>query len=110
MKRMTFRRSGAAALALVLVSLVMTHAEARATAFVHGKLDGALADHLLAVLQPVKWRGETNGPVILAGKNARKLDGAHLQELLAVYAAGQPIVLTNATKEHVKALMNKLGQ
>jgi hypothetical protein len=109
MKRMTLRRIGAA-LAWVLVFLVVPHAEARAAAYVHGKLDGLLADHLLAVLQPVKWRGETNGPVLLAGKNARKLDGAQLKRLLAVYAAGQPIVLTNATKEHVKALMNKLGQ
>src|SRR4030095_16234700 len=79
-------------------------------AYRYGTLDGPLADHLLAVLQPTKWQGETDGLVILAGKNARKIDGKRLQDLLAVRAAGQPIVLTNATKEHVKALMDKLGQ
>src|SRR5436190_21350621 len=106
----TFSYGYAAALALLFACLLAAPAAAHATAYLYGTLDGPLADHLLAVLQPTKWQGQTDGLVILAGKNARKIDGKHLQNLRAAHAAGQPIVLTNATKEHVKTLMDKLGQ
>lgn len=78
-------------------------------AYVIGKLDGALADHLMRVLEPTRWKGQTDGLVILAGKNVGELNRKRRKLLRAVHAAGRPIVLTHAYQKHVDRLNKILG-
>src|SRR5262245_48200899 len=82
---------------------------AQASAYVLGKLDGALADALMDLLQPVKWQKQTDGLLIMAGESVRRLNGENRRNLLALHAAGHPIVLTNAFPEHFNRLHEILG-
>ncbi|MGH8071256.1 MAG: hypothetical protein ACRERE_39710 [Candidatus Entotheonellia bacterium] len=100
------------ALGLGLRGTVPAEAEkppASAAAYVLGKLDGALAEELMDVLQPVKWKGQTDGLLIMAGESVHKVHGETERNLLALHAAGHPIVLTNAAPEHFHRLHEILG-
>jgi hypothetical protein len=52
--------------------------------YVFGKLDGALADELMEILQPVKWQKQTDGLLIMAGESVRRLNGENRRNLLVL--------------------------
>jgi hypothetical protein len=74
------------------------------TSYEYGKFDSALAKHLEKVFHPKKWRGETDGPVLLDAGSLPALSDDQKDALRTVLKNGHAILATGVTQEQLERL------
>lgn len=72
------------------------------TSYTHGKIDGELAKQLVKVFSPKKWRGETDGPVLLSGASLGTLTGDQKAALKTILKEGHAVLITGVTQEQLE--------
>jgi|GEM_PF-6273479 len=74
-----------------------------------GKLDGALAAPLVALLRPSPWKGQSDGVILIPASALSSLTKRQEATLASSHRKGLPIVITGASQQHIDALNKILG-
>jgi hypothetical protein len=74
-----------------------------------GKLDGALAGPLLALVHPSPWKGQIDGVVLMPGSALATLTTAQQKALASLHRKGLAVVITRASQDYIDALNHTLG-
>ncbi|ABS24238.1 hypothetical protein Anae109_0018 [Anaeromyxobacter sp. Fw109-5] len=80
------------------------------TSYTYGKIDGQLADQLVKVFSPKKWRGETDGPVLLSGASLATLTDDQKAALKTILKEGHAILITGVTQEQLVRAHDLIAQ
>ena len=77
--------------------------------YVYGTLDGALASQLVQTFAPRPWRGETDGPLLIAADTLMGLSESQKAAAQTLIKGGNPVLVTSARQQHVEALHTLTG-
>lgn len=75
-----------------------------------GPLHSVIVPKLRKQVQTLRFNLQHDSPILLQGETLAGLNDRQKQELTATYRAGYPVVLLDATMQHIKALHAVIGE